>query len=65
MKTAFASPFSYHLLSAENLKVPQHEKVKMKAVLKTDLRNHRFAIIDNKGVQDPRNWDESWFGNYE
>jgi len=65
MKTAFASPLSYSPLGVVNQKGPQAEKAKMKAVVKTDLRNHRFAIIDNKVVQDPRNWDEAWFGNYE
>lgn len=65
MKTAFTSPFNFSPLALTRQKDLQPEKMKMKSIQKTDLRNHRFAIIENKTVQDPLNWDEKWFSNYE
>ncbi|RYF84998.1 MAG: hypothetical protein EON98_07735 [Chitinophagaceae bacterium] len=41
------------------------ERIERKVVQKSDLKNHRFAVIDNKSIEDPMNWDSSWFTNYE
>jgi hypothetical protein len=65
MKTALGIPFNYSSLNVAGEKNALPEKAKMKVVLKTDLMNHRFAILENNKVQDPSSWDEAWFGNYE
>ena len=41
------------------------KKLEVNLVLKSDLRNHRFAFIQNNQIEDTTNWDASWFGNYE
>lgn len=33
--------------------------------IKYDFRNYRFAVIENKSIQDSSNWDSSWFTAYE
>jgi len=38
---------------------------RLRIVYKSDLNNHRFALHDNKTVQDANSWDQSWFANYE
>lgn len=41
------------------------EKPSLRIAHKSDLHNHRFALHDNKAIQDPTNWDHSWFAQYE
>lgn len=37
----------------------------LRVVHKSDLHNHRFAVLENKTVEESRNWDTAWFASYE
>lgn len=64
MKTK--TSFRYSGIALEIVeKSPIKQKPALKIVQRTDFKNHRFARIDNKSIQDAANWDASWFSNYE
>jgi hypothetical protein len=70
IQTAMKTTTSFHysnfpLMIAPSENTGTDKKVEMRLMLKSDLRNHRFAVIENNRIQDPSNWDASWFGNYE
>jgi hypothetical protein len=41
------------------------EKTTARLLQRTDLSLLRFTIIKNKSIEDPCNWDSSWFASYE
>jgi hypothetical protein len=66
MKTTTSFHYSnYPVRIAQTENTTIEKKVEMRLGLNTDVRNQRFAVIENNQIQDPSNWDASWFGNYE
>jgi hypothetical protein len=65
MKTTSFHYSNYPLRIAQTENITTEKKVEMRFGSKPDFRNHRFAMIENNQIQDPSNWDASWFGNYE
>jgi hypothetical protein len=47
------------------LEKEKDERSALKVIFRSDLKNHRFSVIDNKQIHDPINWDTSWFAHYE
>ena len=43
----------------------KNPKEKMERAFTSDNKNHRFALIENKSIHDPNNWDPTWFTAYE
>ena len=56
---------NYPLRIAQSESNKKENLAQIRLLLKTDVRNLRFSIIENSRIQDPSNWDASWFSNYE
>jgi hypothetical protein len=64
MKTETSYP-AVALAVVEKNTLPPAPAPVLKMNFKSDLHNHRFAVLENKQISDPLNWDLSWFSNYE
>ena len=47
------------------LRLMKEEKIPVKLVPKDPLSNNHHFYVLNGIATEPRNWDETWFGNYE
>jgi hypothetical protein len=65
MKTQTAFYQTHFLLKFTEAGKTQEEEVKKRTVYKSDFKNHRFGLIDNKSIEDSANWESSWFAHYE
>ncbi len=65
MKTKLLPLLPYSNYSLKAIEENEKKTAWLRVAKREDFKSHRFTIIKNTSIDNPVNWSESWFANYE